>query len=72
LDSTTLVQRAWRSKYTISPGHSKIFNLVRKFDKTGSIDNLNGRTKNINQKQKYAKIVLEKMVSEKPDAGCSF
>ena len=68
-NNTTLVQSAWRSKYTVSkaPGHSTILNLARKFNKTGSIDNLNGRTKNISQKRKDAKIVLEEVVSEKPD-----
>jgi hypothetical protein len=69
LGSTTLVRRAWRSKYTVSkaPGHSTILNLARKFNKNGSIDNLNGRTKNISQKRKDAKIVLKEVVSEKPD-----
>ena len=69
LGSTTLVRRAWRRKYTVSkaPGHSTILNLARKFNKNGSIDNLNGRTKNISQKRKDAKIVLKEVVSEKPD-----
>jgi len=56
LHRTTLVQRAWRSKYTVSraPGRSTILNLVRKFDKTGSIDNLNGKNRKISQKRKDA------------------
>jgi hypothetical protein len=56
LGNTTLVQRAWRAKFKNyrPPAQSTILNLVRKFDKTGSIDNLNGRTKNISQKRKDA------------------
>ena len=63
LGNTTLVQRAWRSKYTVSkaPAHSTILELVRKFNKTGSIDNLNGRKGNISQKRKDAKIILDEV-----------
>ena len=67
--STTLVQRARRSKYVVSkaPDHSTILSIVRKFKKNGSIDNLNGRNRKMSQKRKDAKNVLEKVVSEKPD-----
>jgi hypothetical protein len=42
LKSTTLVQSAWRTKYIVSknPGRSTILNMARKFNKTGSVDNL--------------------------------
>ena len=54
LRSATLVQRAWRSKFTVSnaPGRSTILNLAKKFNKTGSIDNLNGKNRNISKKRK--------------------
>ena len=73
MDSTTLVQRAWRSKFKnyIGPDRSTILELFRKFNKTGSIDNLNGRKGNISQKRKDAKIILEEVVSEKPDLSIS-
>ena len=73
LRSATLVQKAWRSKFTVSnaPGRSTILNLAKKFNKTGSIDNLNGKNRNISQKRKDAKIILEEVVSEKPDLSIS-
>ena len=73
LGSTTLVQRAWRSKFKNNkpPDRSTILELFRKFNKTGSIDNLNGRKGNMSQKRKDAKIILEEVVSEKPDLSIS-
>ena len=69
LNSISLVQKAWRSKYTVSnaPTHKAILNIVRKFEKNGSIDNMNGRNRNISQKRKDAKIILKRVVSEKPN-----
>ena len=71
--SITLVQRAWRSKFKNyrPPNRSTILDLVRKFDKLGSIDNMNGRNINISHKRKDAKILLERVVSEKTDLSLS-
>ena len=45
--------------------------LAEKFNRTGSVDNLNGKNRKISQKRKDAKIVLEGVVSEKPDLSIS-
>ena len=68
-NSTTLVQRAYRCKFKNyrAPNRTTILKIIRKFDKTDSVDNLNGRKGNMSQKRKDAKIVLERVVSEKPD-----
>jgi len=61
LNSVALVQRAWRSKFKNykAPGRNTILKLAEKFNKTGSVDNLNGKNRKISQKRKDAKIVLE-------------
>jgi hypothetical protein len=52
-----LVQRAWRTKYVCStaPSWSTIMMTAKKFEKTGSVINLQAKEK-----------VLEKVMSEKP------
>ena len=69
LRSTSLVQRAWRTKYKNykAPFHGTILNIARKFENIGLVDNLNSRNKKITQKRKDAKMVLERVVAEKPD-----
>jgi len=66
--SPTLVQRAWRTKYVCrtAPSWSKIMMTAKQFEKTGSVINLQARKRNISQKRKNAKIILEKVMSEKP------
>ena len=68
-----LVQRAWRTKFKNykAPGRNTILKLAEKFNKTGSVDNLTGKNRKISQKRKDAKIVLEEVVSEKPDLSIS-
>ena len=64
LGSPTLVQRAWRTKYVCStaPSWSTIMMTAKQFEKTGSVINLQ---RNTSQKRKNAKIILEKVMSEK-------
>ena len=54
-----------------APDRSTILSIVRKFEKNGSIDNLLGRTRKTSQKRKDAKLVLERVVAEKPDLSLS-
>jgi len=58
LGSPTLVQRAWRTKYVCStaPSCSTIMMTVKKFEKTGSVINLQPRKRNTSQKRKNSKI----------------
>jgi hypothetical protein len=58
LGSPTLVQRAWRTKYVCStaPSWSTIIMTAKKFEKTGSVINLQARKRNISPKRKNAKI----------------
>jgi Helix-turn-helix domain (DUF4817) len=69
LNSVSLVQRAWRTKFKNykAPGRYTIVKLTDKFNKTGSVDNLTGKNRKISQKRKDTKIVLEGVVAEKPD-----
>jgi hypothetical protein len=62
LGSPTLVQRAWRTKYVCStaPSCSTIMMTAKKFEKTGSVINLQARKRNTNQKRKNAKISSKK------------
>ena len=68
LRSTTLVQRAWRSKYKskTAPNRSTISGVVNLFKKTGSVVKLNRKTRNNSQKRKDAQTVLKKVIAEKP------
>jgi len=68
LGSPTLVQRAWRTKYVCStaPSWSTIMMTAKKFEKTSSVINLQARKRDTSQKRKNAKIILEKVMSEKP------
>jgi hypothetical protein len=69
LGSKTLVQRARRSKLKNykAQGRYTILKLAGKFNKIGSVDNLNVKNGKISQKRKDAKIVLEEVVLDKPD-----
>jgi len=69
LNSVALVQRAWRTKFKNykAPKRNTIVKLAEKFNRTGSVDNLTRKNRKISQKRKDAKIVLEGVVSEKPD-----
>ncbi len=62
LGSPTLVQRAWRTKYVCStaPSWSTIMMTAKKFEKTGSVINLQPRKRNTSQKRKNAKISSKK------------
>ncbi len=62
LGSTTLVQRAWRTKYKskTAPNHSTILSVVNLFQKTGFVVKLNRKTRNNSQKRKDAQTVLKK------------
>ena len=64
LGSPTLVQRAWRTKYVCSTAPT-IMMTAKKFEKTGSVINLQARKRNTSQKRKNAKISLSKVMSEK-------
>jgi hypothetical protein len=68
LRSTTLVQRAWRTKYKskTAPNRSTISSVVNLFKKTGSVVKLNRKTRNNSQKRKDAQTVLKKVIAEKP------
>jgi hypothetical protein len=58
LGSPTLVQRARRTKYVCStaPKWSTIMMTAKKFEKTGSVINLQARKRITSQKRKNAKI----------------
>jgi hypothetical protein len=43
-----------------------IMMTAKQFEKTGSVINLQARKRNTSQKRKNAKIILEKVMSEKP------
>ena len=66
------VQRLFKelgwTKYVCStaPSWSTIMMTAKKFEKTGSVNNLQARKRNTSQKRKNAKIILEKVMSEKP------
>ncbi len=62
LGSPTLVQRAWRTKCVCStaPIWSTIMMTEKKFEKTGSVINLEARKRNTSQKRKNAKISSKK------------
>ena len=68
LGSTTLVQRAWRTKCKskTAPNRSTISSVVNLFKKTGSVVKLNRKTRNNSQKRKDAQTVLKKVIAEKP------
>ena len=48
LGSTTLVQRAWRTKFVCSkaPDHSTILYIARQYEKNGSVQKLTRKNKN--------------------------
>jgi hypothetical protein len=63
LGSPTLVQRAWRTKYVCStaPKWSTIIMTAKKFEKTGSVINLQARKRITSQKRKNGKISSKKL-----------
>jgi len=68
LGSHTLVQRAWRTKYKSrkAPSWSTILRIFNQFKKSGFVVKMNRKTRNNSQKRKNAKILLEKVITEKP------
>ncbi len=57
LGSPALVQRAWRTKYVCSTAPSWPINIMtaKKFEKIGSVFNLQARKRNTSQKRKNSK-----------------
>ena len=69
LGSPVLVQRAWRSKYHCSkaPSHTTILRIAKQFEKTALVIKLHSKKRNTRLKK--AKIILEKVMTEKPSVS---
>jgi len=66
---SSLVQRAWRTKYVCStaPSWSTIIMIAKQFvEKTGSVINLQAKKRNTSPKRPNCQNILEKVMSEKP------
>ena len=68
LGSSTLVQRAWRSKYmnVKPPAHSTITNVVSKLEKYGTLNDLPPLQKKLDEKLLDAKNMLKTLFTQNP------